>query len=79
MLSKVALIGLSGSDKIVKLIFCPARTLVISPSAICILLVMLPKLAICTTVGEVWLALIVCPCSTTKATTVPSTGAVMRV
>ena len=53
MLSKVALIGLSGSDKIVKLIFCPARTLVISPSAICILLVMLPKLAICTTVGEV--------------------------
>ena len=76
---KVALRILSGSDKVVKVSGKPAVTLVTSPSAICILLSMVLKLAICTILGALCTAFTVWPSSTGVDTTVPSMGATMRV
>ena len=57
----------------------PARITPMSPSEISMLFSILERSAICTMVGVVWLAFTVWPSSTTTETTVPSSGAVMRV
>ena len=78
-LSSFALIGSSGSDRIVNEMSCPAFTLVMSPSAICILFNIVSRFANWIIVGVDCTAFTVWPSSTGIATTVPSIVAVMRV
>ncbi|MNJ77427.1 hypothetical protein D3C77_749260 [compost metagenome] len=69
----------SGSPRVVKYTGMPALILTTSASETSALTVTRSRRASITMVGAVWLALTVRPSSATTATTVPSTGAVMRV